>query len=316
MTPTPDTANGSMLWQAVFVSFGVALILFEFIRGWRLGLMRQLVRVCAVIVAYASAIYGGRLLVPILRPFLGMPDFVVAILAGSLLALLIYSVISNLGRIFFKRTAQHVSAPLRIFSGASGAVVGILFGVFLLWLVLVGVRSVGAIADGQVHARATSPPKAVHAVYSTDNNNLALKQEKPLPLTALLARLKNSVELGAVGEVVKRTDIVSPTRYDTLTKVGEVISTPTAAERFLSFPGARELSENPKIVALREDTQIPDLIAQHRFFDLLQNDKVLEAVNDPTLARQIQNFDWNGALDYALKRGKVNADQGTVTGAQ
>lgn len=306
-----------MLWQVVFVSFGVALILFEFIRGWRVGLMRQLVRVFAVIVAYASAIYGGRLLVPILAPFLRMPDFVVAILAGSLLALLIYSVTSNLGRIFFKRTAQYASAPFRIFSGASGAVVGILFGLFLLWLVLVGVRSVGAIADGQVRARETSAPEAVHAVYSPDNNNnVALKREKPLPLFDLLARLKNSVELGAVGEVVKRTDIVSPTRYDTLAKVGEVISTPTAAERFLSFPGARELSENPKIVALREDTQIPDLIAQHRFFDLLQNDKVLEAVNDPTLARQIQNFDWNGALDYALKRGKVNVDRGTVTGAQ
>ena len=300
--------DGSMLWQAVFVSFGVALILFELIRGWRLGLMRQLVRVCAVIVAYASAIYGGRLLVPILRPFLGMPDFVVSILAGSLLALLIYSVISNLGRIFFKRTAQHASAPLRIFSGASGAVVGIIFGVFLLWLVLVGVRSVGAIADGQVHAQETGAPKAVHAVYST-NNNLGLKEEKSLPLAALLARLKNSVELGTVGEVVKRTDIVSPTRYDTLAKVGEVISTPAAAERFFSFPGARELSENPRIVALREDTRIPDLIAQHRFFDLLQNDKVLEAVNDPTLARQIQNFDWNGALDYALEPPKVTGDQ-------
>lgn len=307
MTPAPDAANGSMLWQAVFVSFGVVLILFEFIRGWRLGLMRQLVRVCAVIVAYASAIYGGRLLVPILRPFLGMPDFVVAMLAGSLLALLIYSVISNLGRIFFKRTAQHVSAPWRIFSGASGAAVGIIFGLFLLWLVLIGVRSVGAIADGQVHARETSAPEAVHAVYST--NNLAPKEEKSLPLAALLARLKNSVELGAVGEVVKRTDMVSPTRYDTLAKVGQVISTPTAAERFFRFPGARELSENPKIVALRRDTQIPDLIAQHRFFDLLQNDKVLEAVNDPALARQIQNFDWNGALDYALERRKVTSDQ-------
>src|SRR4029077_14469920 len=196
---------GSMLWQAVFVSFRVALMLFEFIRGWRVGLMRQLVRFFAVSVAYASAIYGGRLLVPILRPFLRMPDFVVAMLAGSLLAILIYSIISNLGRIFFKRTAQHVSAPLRIFSGASGAVIGILFGVFLLWLVLVGVRSVGAIADGRVRARAPSPPEAVPPVYSTDNNNnLAVTQENPLPLTALLARLKNSVELGAVGEVVKR----------------------------------------------------------------------------------------------------------------
>lgn len=305
MTPTPDAANGSMLWQAVFVSFGVALILFEFIRGWRVGLMRQLVRVFAVIVAYASAIYGGRLVVPILRPFLRMPDFVVAILAGSLLAVLIYSVISNLGRIFFKRTAQHASAPFRIFSGASGAVVGMIFGLFLLWLILVGIRSAGAIADGQVHARATSAPEAVHAVYSPDNDNLALKQEKPPPLPALLARLKNSVELSAVGEVVKRTDAVSQPTYDTLAKVGEVISTPTAAERFLSFPGARELGQNPKIIALREDTQIPDLIAQHRFFDLLQNDKILEAVNDPTLARQIKNFDWKGALDYALEQDSL-----------
>ena len=294
-----------MLWQAVFVSFGVALILFEFIRGWRVGLMRQLIRVFAVIVAYASAIYGGRLVVPILRPFLRMPDFVVAILAGSLLAVLIYSVISNLGRIFFKRTAQHASAALRIFSGASGAVVGMIFGLFLLWLILVGIRSAGAIADGQVHARATSAPEAVHAVYSPDNDNLALKQEKPPPLPALLARLKNSVELSAVGEVVKRTDAVSQPTYDTLAKVGEVISTPTAAERFLSFPGARELGQNPKIIALREDTQIPDLIAQHRFFDLLQNDKILEAVNDPTLARQIKNFDWKGALDYALEQDSL-----------
>ncbi len=305
MTLAPDAANGSMLWQAVFVSFGVALILFEFIRGWRVGLMRQLVRVFAVIVAYASAIYGGRLLVPILRPFLRMPDFVVAIVAGSLLAILVYSVVSSLGRIFFKRTAQHVSAPLRIFSGASGAVVGMIFGLFLLWLILVGIRSAGAIADGQVHARATSAPEAVHAVYSPDNNNLALKQEKPLPLPALLARLKNSVELGAVGEVVKRTDAVPQPTYDTLAKVGEVISTPTAAERFLTFPGARELGQNPKIIALREDTQIPDLIAQHRFFELLQNDKILEAVNDPTLARQLKNFDWKGALDYALEQDSL-----------
>src|SRR5947207_7689172 len=52
---------GSPLWQAVFVSFAVLLILFEVVHGWRLGLVRQLVRVAALAAAYAAAFFGGGL---------------------------------------------------------------------------------------------------------------------------------------------------------------------------------------------------------------------------------------------------------------
>ena len=301
MTPTVEAANGSMLWQIVFVSFAVALVLFELIRGWRLGLMRQLVRIVAVIVAYASAIYGGRLLVPFAKPFLRMPDLVVAFLAGGVLAILVYSIIGSLGRIFFKRTAQHSSWFLRTMSGASGAAVGFIFGGFLVWLVVVGIRSVGAIADGQFHSHEPTAPEAVHAIYSP-NGDLAAGKEEPRPLPALLARLKNSVELGNVGELVKKSDVVPETTYETLAEVGSVISNPNAAERFLQFPGAREPSQNARIIALREDAHITALIAQGRFFDLLQNDKILEAANDPVLAQQIKSFNLKGALDYALEK--------------
>src|SRR5215831_8024029 len=99
MTPSTDAANGSMLWQTVFVSFAVVLILFEIIRGWRLGFMRQLVRIIAVIVAYASAVFGGRLLVPVFRPFLRVPDIVVTTLAGAIVAIVVYSILTNLGRV-------------------------------------------------------------------------------------------------------------------------------------------------------------------------------------------------------------------------
>jgi hypothetical protein len=298
-----------MLWQTVFVSFAVVLILFEIIRGWRLGFMRQLIRVFAVVAAYASAIYGGRLLVPIARSFLRIPDMVVALLAGGMLGLLVYSIISNLGRIFFKRTAQHSSSFLRVLCGTSGAAVGFIFGGFLIWLVVVGVRSIGAIADGQFHSRKTGTPEAVHAIYSPDSA-LASKKEKPPPLLAGLARLKNSIELGNVGELVRKSDPVSERTYAILADVGAVVSSPNAAERFLHFPGARELSENPKIIALHQDTRIADLISQGRFFDLLQNDAILDAANDPALAQQIKSFDLKGALDYALERGKkVIGDQ-------
>ena len=59
--------------------------------------------------------------------------------------------------------------------------------------------------------------------------------------------------------------------YQTLGKVGTIVSNPQSAERFLSYPGAKELTANPKIVALRDDPEIIDLIKQQRFLDLLKN---------------------------------------------
>jgi membrane protein required for colicin V production len=301
MTPSADAANGSTLWQTVFVSFAVVLVLFEIIRGWRLGFMRQLVRIVAVIVAYASAVFGGRLLVPVFRPFLRAPDIVVTMVAGAILAILLYSIVTNLGRLLFKRTSQYVSPPIRLCCGAGGAAVGFIFGVFLIWMVVFGVRSVGAIAAGHFHSPNTAASQAVHAVYSP-NADATTKKAEPRALLTLLARLKNSVELGSVGEVVKRSDFVSPTTYDTLEKVGAVVSNADAAERFLKFPGVHELTQNPKIIALREDRHISDLIAQGRFVDLLQDDKILDTVNDAALAQQVRKFDFKGALDYALKK--------------
>ena len=66
---------GSSLWQTIFVSFALILIAFEIVRGWRLGLVRQLIRLLALAAAYATAIFAGRLLLPVLRPLIQAPDF-------------------------------------------------------------------------------------------------------------------------------------------------------------------------------------------------------------------------------------------------
>jgi hypothetical protein len=88
--------------------------LFEVVRGWRLGLMRQLVRVAALAAAYAAAFYGGRLVVPLVRPFLKMPDIVLSILGGALLALVVYASITSLGVIFFRRASQQNASLFRL----------------------------------------------------------------------------------------------------------------------------------------------------------------------------------------------------------
>ena len=291
--------GGSTLWQTIFVCFAAIVLLLEIIRGWRLGLPRQLMRGAAVIAAYAAGYFGGGLLLPLLRPILNWPDFILSMAGGAILALVVYGVIASLGSILFKRTAQHPSGTVRLLYGFTGALTGIVFGLFFIWMILVGIRSVGAIADAQVQAH---PRPQTPATNLRPDQPLALEKFDADSLTSFLARLKNSVEMGSFGDVLKKTDVTPPSVYETLKDAGTVCANPESARRFLSFPGAVELSEHPKIVALRNDPEIARLIREGRIMELLQNPRVLEAANDPTLAEKVKEFDIKKALEFAAKK--------------
>jgi hypothetical protein len=282
---------GSAVWQTVFLSFAVVLILFELIRGWRLGIMRQLMRVAAVVAGYAAAYFGGDLLVPLLRSPLKMPDIVISALAGMILGVIVYGIIASLGTILFKRTAQQSTGVIRLVYGLSGALIGLCFGVFFIWLLLVGIRSAGSIADAQVQAQSTLPQK-VSPEPSLDADSLM----------RLVARLKNSVELGTVGNLVKRTEAMPTGGLQALSDMGTVLANPETARKFLNSPGARELSEHPKVVALRSDPEIMEMIAEGRLFELLRDPRIVDAVNDPTLTERAKQFDLKKALEFAAKK--------------
>jgi len=306
VTSETQAVAGSPLWQVVFISFGVILILFEVVRGWRLGLMRQITRLIALGAAYGAAFLGGSLCVPVARSFCKMPDPILSILCGAILALVAYALVSGIGGILFKRTSQQESGLLYFIYGFAGAILGFFLGVFLLWLTVASVRAVGALAEGQARSR---PRVSAHATQDATSRALDVRRhflsvtDDSMPaLATSLARLKNSLELGLLGNVFKGTDPISQRTYETLEKAGSVLSSPERVEKFLTFPGARELSENPKIVALRSDPEIADLIAERRFVDLLQNPRVIDAVNDPVLAERVRKFDIQRALDYALEQ--------------
>jgi uncharacterized membrane protein required for colicin V production len=306
VTSETQAVAGSPLWQVVFISFAVILILFEVVRGWRLGLMRQIMRLIGLGAAYAAAFFGGRLFVPAIRSFFKIPDPILSILCGAILAFAAYMVVSGVGAILFKRTAQQESGLLHVVYGFAGAILGLFFGLFLLWMTVVGVRAVGALAEGQARKRSDA---AVHGARDPTSRALDVRrrflsesEDGMRPFAISLARLKNSLELGRLGNVLKNTDPVSQRTYETLEKAGSVLSSPERLQKFLMFPGARELAEHPKIVALRSDPEIADLVAQGRFLDLLQNPRVIDALNDPVLADRIKKFDIQRALDYAMEK--------------
>jgi membrane protein required for colicin V production len=288
---------GSSLWQTIFVSFALILIAFEIVRGWRLGIVRQGVRLLALACAYAAALFGGRLLLPVLRPFWHAPDLILSLLTGAIFALLVYAVINALGAILFKRTGQQSAGIVRLVYGLSGGVLGIFFGLFSVWLIVVAIRSVGAIANAEVHTQTAAQRETVPLT--------ARPQPSPNNAPTMvnsLAKLKNSIELGSLGEVVKTVDVVPAQTYQTLGKLGTMVANPQSAGRFLSYPGAKELTQNPKIVALRDDPEIIELIQHQRYLELLQHPKLIDALNDPALAAQLRSFEFQKALDYALKR--------------
>jgi len=160
------------------------------------------------------------------------------------------------------------------------------------------------VADARVRGQrgdvTTLPqPGALHVV-DVRRRLLSESSEELPPLITSLARLRNSLEMGVIGDAVKKTDIVPAKTYEVLGKVGQVVSSPKTAERFLSYPGARNLTEHPKIAALRNDPEISQMIAQGRLFELLQNEKIRAVLNDRSIIEQIKNFDLQRALDYAL----------------
>lgn len=300
MSSQIQSVAGSPLWQIVFVSFALILILFEVLRGWRRGLPRQVARLGALIAAYFAGWFASKFFGPLLGTVIRLPDALLSIFAGAIFAIIIYAIISGIGSALFRRTNQHESLVVRLIYGSTGALLGVFFGCFFVWLTVVAIRSIGSVANAEVVEQA----KDSSVLHAVDMRRRAFGEanDEEAPLTTSLARLKNSVEMGVIGSAVKKVDVVPQRTYDVIEKVGAIAANPQYAERFLEYPGAKELSEHPKIIALRNDQEISKMLAQGQFLDLIQDHRIIDAANDPDLRARLKKFDLNAALTYALQK--------------
>lgn len=295
-----QAAAGSPLWQIVFVSFAVVLILFEILRGWRRGLPRQVARLGALVAAYFCGWFATKFFGPLLGMFFRLPDTLLSIVAGAIFALIIYAIISGIGSALFRRTDQHESVLIRLLYGSTGALLGVFFGLFIVWMIVVGVRSVGSVANAEVREQANDS-SVVHAV-DMRRRIFSETGADEAPLTTSLARLKNSLEMGVIGNALRKTDIVPQKTYDLIEKIGTVAANPQYAERFLEYPGAKELAEHPKVIALRNDQEISQMVSQGQLFELIQDHRIIDAANDPELRERLKKFDVVAALNYATQK--------------
>jgi hypothetical protein len=276
-------------FQLLFASGSALLVLVQSIRGWRLGVVRQLANLMALVLAYGGAMLSGRMAAPALHS-LGYPDLLVSVIAGAAVGVVIYLALSMAGAIVFRRTKDQSLGLLRLGYGAGGSALGFVGALVTVWLSVLAIRFLGTVAQAEVNMAKTPAARREGITAS--------------PMAVELAQFKQSLDSGPAGALINGTDPVPQRFYLILEKMTRVISSVDSMRRFVTFPGTRVLSENPRIVALQRDPEIARQVVRGNFVGLLGNPKIVAAVNDPGLEALVRGFELEKALDYALGTGE------------
>jgi len=280
MTLGTAETQGSPSWQGVVLLIAFLWLLISTWRGWRNGVMRQLMSVAALIIAIFVTSRFSNDLAGYLRSVLHVPETFVTFLAIILLWLFTTNIVMLIGRILFKRTRDQESPIAHLVYGLGGALIGLLYGLFFLWLAVIGIRLTGYIAEKQLSAGAAA---GVAVAF---------------PRT--LAKLKNSVELGAGRPVINAVDPIPRNWYREIDQWARVVSDPKILQKMMAYPGFQDLWRNPHVRALQDDPEIQAAARDGNLIALTGNRKVVALMNDPEVRKAVSPEQLQAALDYAL----------------
>jgi len=292
-TPVPSAPPAALDVVTIFW-LGCALwLLWKFWLGWRAGVWRGLFALLAAVCALLAALVGGPWLGPLVRDVLALPEPAASWLAGGAAALVVYTVVSGVGRLLFKRTKDYVFPPTKLFVGTGGAACGLVGGLAQFWLLTLGLRLCGSVAAGHLAGRGNQTGGAL---------------ERPLEA---LVEIKQSLESGISGQIVEWTDPIPPRTYRLFYKIAAVASDPEAVRRF-SDAVVRQgaVPRDSPLARLADDPEIRKLFATKNYPALLREPRVAAALRDPQLRRRLERLDLERTLDEALGRNepRKNAD--------
>ncbi len=277
--------------QAIFLGVAAVFLIYQALSGWRLGVVRQLLKILSLVAAYLGGVFLGDLLVPMLR-LTGYPDMIIGPVAAIVMGLLCYFAATFASRILFKKTTDQDVGTVWFFYGITGSLLGVVFGLFFVAFMAIILRFMGSLATG------ISAPVAEGSTF-----NLSPRSKRST--VAGLVEMKQSLETGITGSVLDTIDPVPNQAYAFIEKIGRVSTSPAAMHRFFTYPGAAELAQRPEIRALQEDPEINQALRQGHYLALLKNPKVAKAANHPKVAELIRSFDLNKALDHAIGEGST-----------
>ncbi len=282
--------------QLIFFGGAALIVLLKALHGWRVGIVRQLLGVGALLAAYLVGYFGGGVLGPVLKRFIDLPENVLAVAGAVVVGFVMYCAIIFVGSILFKKTSEQGVMIVRLGYGLSGAAVGALYGLFLVWIAILAVRLLGSVAETQI-----AVAKNQHLTLGKATPSPTPVPTPPSAVVRGLAQMKHSLESGAAGAVVQQVDPIPGTLYGILRKLGVMVSDEKSVNRFLSYPGVQPLLAHPKVAALQSDQEITIDIIERRYLKLIGNPRIIAAANDAEIGALMRKFEFEKALDYAIR---------------
>lgn len=127
--------------EAALFAVVVVIVVFKAWHGWRIGVVRQVAGLVALVAAVLAAVFAGPFVAPLLVNVPQIPEASRAQVGGLALGLLLYLAITLSAVVVFKKTEHQSMGVIRFGYGLSGAVVGVVtglvFATFLLAAFLV-----------------------------------------------------------------------------------------------------------------------------------------------------------------------------------
>ena len=269
----------SPLWQGIFFVTSGLYLLWEVWVGWRRGVVRSAVYFCAFVLSGFVGFAVGQGVYTICAKLFPGSAFLAGLAAGAIATTLILLLCVLLGALLFKRTAQQSSAFVRLLFGGGGALFGLLTGLAILWGAISLVRVAGTMAESTIIGRPSAEAPGVLRSFAT---------------------LKESIELGTAGRLVQSVDVIPPQGYKMIAQIERLRNDRAAMMRFLDYPGVQEIVRNPRVAKILENPTLLGASQNINISDLITNNALIDAANDPELAKLLKKFDLQKALDYAL----------------
>ena len=271
--------SASPFWQNALLYGASLFLLWEIYGGWRRGVIRSGLHFGAFVLSGFLGMMVGQAIAAVVAIVMPGVSFFAGLGVGLAVTLIVLAVCLFLSAILFKRTYQQPPGFVRTMFGLGGAFFGLLTGVFILWGTVSLVRASGALAQ----------------------SSMAGRKPKDAPALAQgLATLKESLEMGSIGSLVKSVDILPNEAYDHIVRLSKLTADPNAMVRFLDYPGVMKNVAHPRIQAILQDPELVAASQKKDYAALLRNPTLMHAVSDPSLQKLVMSLDLQKALDYAM----------------
>lgn len=274
----------SLLWQQLLLVIGCGWLLFEIRHGWKLGLIRGVMKLLALFAAWFVGTSAMAMSASFLFLFASTPSSLLSVGVAVAAGVIVYYLILLLAALFFKKTEHH-QGLIRWILGLGGAVCGLFIGLFFLFGAISLIRSAGVLGEMRLleaQQQGRSP--------SSDH------------VGCFLVKLKKSLEMGSMGAWLTQWDPLSGHFYETTQESMRLLQDPEALRRFVEEPRTQKMLNLPSVRRVLQDPAFQEALHSGNMASLFQNKNIQALFRDSQFYNELKSFNFSEALQESVRK--------------